>query len=64
MKIDDNNYKLEYSPKEIGLHKIEIFDHEKAIWDKPTLIEVCDPSRVVVSSPNNCLQGKECCVTG
>lgn len=64
LKLDDSNYKLEYVPKEVGLYKIEIFDHDKLIWHNPTFVEICDPSRVVVSPISNCLQAKECDING
>ncbi|XP_054168385.1 filamin-C-like [Oppia nitens] len=49
VKTGDNKIRLEYSPKEIGLHKMELFSNSKSVFKKPLFIAVCDPSRVKVN---------------
>lgn len=64
VKIDEDNYKLEYVPKEIGRFKIDVFSFDKPIWSNPTTVEVYDPHRIRVSSVSTCLKGKVCELTG
>ncbi|KAH9526951.1 hypothetical protein DERF_001005 [Dermatophagoides farinae] len=59
IKVDEENFRLEYLPKLVGRHKIEIFDNDKPIWKEPLFIGVVDPNQIQVSMPANCLQGKE-----
>lgn len=62
--VDEENYKLEYLPKEVGRYKIDVLQHDKPIWSKPTFVDVCDPKKIRVSPLSNCLQGKECQLDG
>ena len=59
VKTNDNKLRLEYQPKEIGMHKIEIFNDSKPILKKPFFIGICDPSRVRITDLQDGVVGRE-----
>ncbi len=59
IKTNGNKIKLEYQAKEIGMHKMEIFNDGKPILKKPFFIEVCDPSRVKISNLQDGVVGRD-----
>lgn len=63
-KLDDNSFKLEYVPKIIGKHKIEVFENDKSLWPQPLIIDIVDPNQVIVNADSNALLGKEYDFTG
>lgn len=57
----DGRIRIEYQPREIGLHKIELLNKEdmSPLLEAPVLIEVCDPSRVKVVDVHDGVVGRE-----
>lgn len=51
--------KLEFTPKEIGLHRIEAIVNGFPILKKPMFFEVCDPSRVKLVNVLDGVVGRE-----
>lgn len=64
VKLNEFSYKLEFVPTIIGKHLIELIDNDQCVWDKPMVVDVCDPRAVRISTLNNCLQGKKCELNG
>ncbi|CAG2105929.1 unnamed protein product [Medioppia subpectinata] len=59
VKTSDNKIRLEYNPKEIGMHKIEIFNDSKPVLKKPFFIGVCDPNKVIINDLQDGVIGRE-----
>lgn len=55
----NNRLKLEYQPKEIGTHKIDVTSKGESCLKTPLTIEVCDPSRVKVTNVQDGIVGRE-----
>jgi hypothetical protein len=51
--------RVEYTPKEVGLHKLEVYSNGQFQPDKSALIEICDPSRVKLIDVQDGVIGRE-----
>lgn len=58
-KIDKGKLIVEYTPREIGLYKIESYNRGALAMKKPHLVEVCDPSRVRLMNVQDGVVGRE-----
>lgn len=58
-KIDKGKLIVEYTPREIGLYKIESYNRGALAMSKPHLVEVCDPSRVRLVNVQDGVVGRE-----
>ncbi|XP_074601281.1 filamin-type immunoglobulin domains fbug isoform X2 [Brevipalpus obovatus] len=51
--------KVEYIPKEVGLHRIEVYSNGAPIPEKTNFVEICDPSRVKLIDVQDGVIGRE-----
>lgn len=56
---DKDSIKAEYIPKEVGLHRIEIYSNGAIMPDKTSYVEICDPSRVKLIDVQDGVVGRE-----
>lgn len=56
---DSSTFKVEFVPKEVGLHRIEQFIKGNLVAEKTSFIEICDPSRVKLIDVQDGVVGRE-----
>ena len=57
--LEANNLNIEYTPKEVGLYKLEVFYEGSPVTKTPFLVEVCDPSKVKLINVQDGVIGRE-----
>lgn len=59
VKTEQSTHRVEYSCREVGMYKIEVWHSGSPLFGKPFLVEVCDPSRVKVMDIEDGIIGRE-----
>ncbi|KAI1285885.1 Filamin-A [Halotydeus destructor] len=58
-RIDNSKLIIEFTPRDIGLYKVESYNKGSLALDRPHYIEVCDPSRVKLVNVQDGVVGRE-----
>lgn len=58
-KLENGKLTVEYTPREIGLYKVESYNKGALTSKKPVVVEVCDPSRVKLVNVQDGVVGRE-----
>ncbi|RWS15635.1 Filamin-B-like protein [Dinothrombium tinctorium] len=59
LTAENGKVKVEYIPKEVGLHKVDVFLNKASLLQQPMSIEVYDPSRVKLINVQDGVIGRE-----
>ena len=57
--LEGHNLSIEYTPKEVGLHRLEVLYDGNSVTKNPFMVDVCDPSRVKLVNVQDGVVGRE-----